>query len=167
LQLRLHPNALALKAKLDTDPIGISHDVELHYAVHRGPWYDRSWKGRDVCSGGICVNIGIHFFDLLLWLFGGVIESRVHTREKRRATGTLELQKARVRWIMSMEEQDLLPGLEPSRYLRIDGEELFLPPSELHATAYHEILAGRGLRVSDARPALEAAHAAQHMKLEP
>lgn len=167
LQLRLHQNAVDLKARIGADEVGVHHDVGLHYAVHRGPWYDKSWKGQVRYSGGICVNIGIHFFDLLIWLFGDVVEGRVHTREPRRATGTLELQKARVQWTMSMEERDLLPGLTANRHLRIDGEELVLAPSDLHTAAYREILAGTGLRISDARPSLEAAHAAQHMELTP
>lgn len=167
LQLRLHPNVTVLKAKLDTEPVEIKHEVELHYAVHRGPWYDRSWKGQDKRSGGISVNIGIHFFDLLLWLFGEVIESQVLTREHRRTTGMLELPKARVNWLMSMENRDLLPGLQPNRHLTIDDEELVLAPSDLHTAAYQEILAGRGLRVADARPALRAAYEAQRMELAP
>src|SRR4051812_35192802 len=100
-QLRLHPQLLLLKDQLTSGKSGELHEVSLTYITSRGRWYDVPWKGSEERSGGIVTNIGIHFFDLLLWLFGGVVSCEVHLREPRRIGGYLQLERARVRWFLS------------------------------------------------------------------
>jgi UDP-N-acetyl-2-amino-2-deoxyglucuronate dehydrogenase len=162
LQLRLHPQLMALKARLNADqPSSIRHDVALTYITTRGGWYDVSWKGSDERSGGIVTNIGIHFFDLLLWLFGDVHECAVHLRDSRRAAGALELERARVRWFLSTEPSDLPftpePGVRTThRSITVDGHEVEFSDgfTDLHTRVYEEALAGRGFGIADARPSI-------------
>jgi UDP-N-acetyl-2-amino-2-deoxyglucuronate dehydrogenase len=139
--------------------------VELTYVTARGRWYDVSWKGSPERSGGIVCNIGIHFFDLLLWLFGGVTRSDVHLREPRRAAGVLQLERARIRWFLSCESRDLPFAADPGvrttfRSIGIDGREVEFTEgfTDLHTRVYEELLAGRGFSIDDARPAIELAH---------
>jgi UDP-N-acetyl-2-amino-2-deoxyglucuronate dehydrogenase len=164
LQLRFQPELIRLKAQLDADPSG-RHEVSLAYVTARGPWYDVSWKGSEERSGGLVTNIGVHLFDLLLWLFGPARRSHVFVREPRRASGFAELERANVRWFLSAESSDLPftphPGERTShRSMVIDGQEVEFTDgmSDLHTRAYEEILAGRGLGTSDARPAIELVH---------
>jgi len=169
LQLRLHPELLALRERLAAghgkDRNGDPHDVCLTYVTARGHWYDVSWKGSDERSGGIVVNIGIHLFDLLLWLFGGVVASEVHTRERRRIAGYLELERARVRWFLSTDIADL-PAAATSaarstfRSISVDGGEIEFSDgfSDLHTRIYQDALAGRGFGIADSRPAIELAY---------
>ncbi|MEQ1726961.1 MAG: Gfo/Idh/MocA family oxidoreductase [Vicinamibacterales bacterium] len=161
-QLRLHPALLALKDRLDRAPR--HHEVELTYVTARGPWYDVSWKGVPERSGGIATNIGIHFFDLLIWLFGEVESSEVHFAEPRRMIGALELRRASVRWLLSTDRQDLpSSGLPPAqttfRSIVIDGEPLEFTDgfTDLHTRVYEDVLAGRGVGLADARPSVEVA----------
>src|SRR5438874_4817273 len=161
LQLRLHPGLLELKAQMEQRSNAV-HDVCLTYVTARGPWYDVAWKGSEERSGGLVANIGIHLFDLLLWMFGPANKSEVHLREKRRAAGFIELDRARVRWFLSSDISDLpfaaVPGRRTShRSMSIDGTEVEFSDgmSELHTRAYEDILAGRGLGTRDARPAIE------------
>ncbi len=161
LQLRLHPQLMALKARLDADPSSNRHDVELTYITTRGSWYDVSWKGSDERSGGIVTNIGIHLFDLLLWLFGGVQGCAVHLRDARRAAGALELERARVRWFLSAEPSDLPFAPEPGvrtthRAITVDGQDVEFSDgfTDLHTRVYQEMLAGRGFGIADARPSI-------------
>ena len=126
------------------------HVVQLSYLTARGRWYDVSWKGVDERSGGIVINIGIHFFDLLVWLFGPVERAEVHLREGKRAAGTMALQHADVQWYLSAEASDLpftpVPGGKTTfRSIVVDGEQLEFSEgfTDLHTRVYEEVLAGR------------------------
>ena len=161
LQLRLHPQLMALKARLDGQRSSTRHEVELTYVTTRGSWYDVSWKGSDERSGGIATNIGIHFFDLLLWLFGDVQECVVHLHDSRRMAGALELERARVRWFLSAEPSDLPFAPEPGvrtthRSITVDGQDVEFSDgfTDLHTRVYEEVLAGRGFSIADARPSI-------------
>jgi UDP-N-acetyl-2-amino-2-deoxyglucuronate dehydrogenase len=161
LQLRLHPQIVALRQKLAAQRVGTRHEVQLTYIAARGRWYDVSWKGSPERSGGIATNIGIHLFDLLLWLFGDVDDCAVHLNTGRRMAGVLELERARVRWFLSAEPADLpfeaLPGgASTLRSIIVDGQEAEFSEgiADLHTRVYEEILAGRGLGIADARPSI-------------
>ncbi len=162
LQLRVHDRLVELRSKLSSTG---THDVELTYITSRGAWYDVSWKGQEEKSGGVPTNIGVHFFDLLIWLFGSVIGVETHLREPRRAAGFIELERARVRWFLSVEAKDLpfaaTPGGKTTfRSISIDGTEVEFSEgfTDLHTRAYSEILAGRGYGIQAARPAIELVH---------
>jgi len=164
LQLRLHPDLLALKAKLDASPAKM-HDVTLNYITGRGRWYNVSWKGSEERSGGVVTNIGIHFFDLLLWLFGGVESSTVFNREATKASGLLQLARARVRWSLSTDIRDLpftphVGGKTTFRSIRVDGSEVEFSEGfvDLHTKVYQDVLDGGGFGIDDARPAIALAH---------
>ena len=168
LQLRLHPALAAFHERLQAEP-GRRHVVQLAYLTARGRWYDVSWKGVEERSGGIVTNIGIHFFDLLLWLFGPVQTSEVHLREGKRAAGTLALANADVRWYLSAEAADLPFKPEPGtrttfRAITVDGEQLEFSDgfTDLHTRVYQEILAGRGFGVDAARPSIALSHQIRH-----
>lgn len=129
LQLRLHPALVALREKLATESASAKHDVLLTYVTSRGPWYDVSWKGQVEKSGGVPTNICIHFFDLLVWLFGAPLYRRVHLNDARRMAGFLELERARVRWFLSVDRRDLpaepVPGGKTTyRSVTVDGTEI-------------------------------------------
>ncbi len=168
LQLRLHPALVAFRERLRAEPVR-RHAVQLAYLTARGRWYDVSWKGVEERSGGIVTNIGIHFFDLLLWLFGPVQKSEVHLREGKRAAGTLALANADVRWYLSAESVDLPFTPEPGsrttfRAISVDGEQLEFSDgfTDLHTRVYQEVLDGRGFGVADARPSIELSHLIRH-----
>jgi len=162
LQLRLHPDLIALKQRIDAESASTRHSVCLTYVTTRGQWYDVSWKGSEERSGGIVTNIGIHFFDLVMWLFGAVERSTVHLRERRRAAGALELAKARVVWFLSADPRDLPFPLQPGvrttfRSISVDGSEVEFSDgfTDLHTRVYEEVLAGRGFGIDAARPSVE------------
>lgn len=162
LQLRLHPSLLALKARLETEPSTTRHEVDLAYVTARGLWYGVSWKGSPERSGGLVTNIGIHLFDLLLWLFGSVVRNEVSLKTDSRVGGFLELERADVRWFLSSEAADLpfdaAPGVRTSfRTIAVDGTELDFTEGigALHTKIYEETLAGRGFGIDDARPSVE------------
>jgi UDP-N-acetyl-2-amino-2-deoxyglucuronate dehydrogenase len=164
LQLRLHPDLVSLRERLRREPAR-QHAVRLTYITARGSWYDVSWKGSDERSGGLVTNIGIHFFDLLLWLFGPLTGCTVHLREPKRTAGSLELQRARVQWYLSTELEDLpfapQPGVKTTfRSITVDGEEVEFSEGfgDLHTRVYEEALAGRGFGIPEARPSIELAH---------
>jgi UDP-N-acetyl-2-amino-2-deoxyglucuronate dehydrogenase len=164
LQLRLHPALLAFRERLQSQPAR-RHAVQLAYLTARGRWYDVSWKGVEERSGGIVTNIGIHFFDLLLWLFGPVERSDVHLRAGKRAAGTLALAHADVRWFLSAEAEDLpfaaVPGTKTTfRAITVDGEPLEFSDgfTDLHTRVYEEVLAGRGFGIDDSRPSIDLSH---------
>jgi UDP-N-acetyl-2-amino-2-deoxyglucuronate dehydrogenase len=168
LQLRLHPALAAFRERLRADPAK-RHVVQLTYLTARGRWYDVSWKGVEERSGGIVTNIGIHFFDLLLWLFGPLQGSEVHLRDGKRAAGTLALANADVQWYLSAEAADLpfepQPGTRTTfRAITVNGEPLEFSDgfTDLHTRVYQEIIAGRGFGVADARPSIELSHAIRH-----
>jgi len=165
LQLRLHPSLLALRERLAAQSRGRQHEVRLTYITPRGGWYDVSWKGSEKRAGGLVTNIGIHLFDLLIWLFGPASECRVHRRERRCAAGFLELERARVQWLLSANLDDLPfvpePGVRTTfRSITVDGQEIEFSEgfTGLHTRVYEEVLAGRGFRIADARPSVELTH---------
>ena len=168
LQLRLHPQLVALRERLEKEPSPGVHDVCLRYITARGPWYETSWKGSEERSGGIVTNIGIHFFDLLLWLFGGpegAIECEVHVRDQRRIAGFLALARARVRWLLSTDAADLPFTAEPGvkttfRSISVDDREVEFSEGfgDLHTRVYEEVLAGRGFGIDDSRPSIALSH---------
>lgn len=174
LQLRMHPAVQALKKKLDAESHPTRRDVCLTYITRRGAWYHHAWKGSEEKSGGLVMNIGIHFFDLLLWLFGPVQRSLVHQSTPSRAAGCLELQRARVRWLLSIDANDLpaevrKKGGHAHRAITVDGEELDLSPgfTDLHTEVYRDILAGGGFGIEDARPAIELVHLVRYSREAP
>jgi UDP-N-acetyl-2-amino-2-deoxyglucuronate dehydrogenase len=165
LQLRVHPSLLALKAKLATQPTNQKHEISLTYITSRGAWYLASWKGQLERSGGLATNIGIHFFDLLIWLFGPVQESKVHHASGKRACGFIELASANVKWFLSIEKDDLsdelkLKNQRTCRSITSDGDEIEFSEgfTDLHTVVYRETLAGRGFGLDDARPSVVLAH---------
>lgn len=165
LQLRLLPELVALKERLASASADRKHDVTLRYVTRRGRWYHVSWKGTEEKSGGLAMNIGVHLFDLILWLFGAAERVEVETYERERVAGVVELERANVRWFLSVAEADLpedarRTGKTAFRSLTMDGEEIELSPGfgDLHTRVYEEILAGRGLGIEDARASIELAY---------
>jgi UDP-N-acetyl-2-amino-2-deoxyglucuronate dehydrogenase len=165
LQLRLLPSLMTLKEKLQSQISNTKKDIQLTYITSRGPWYLVSWKGQVERSGGLTTNIGIHFFDLLIWLFGEVQYSEVHISYPTKTGGFLELKNARVRWLLSIDKADLPEETRNKnkttfRSITIDGEELEFSEgfTDLHTTVYKEVLAGRGFTLDDARPSVTLAH---------
>lgn len=169
LQLRLHPSVIALKEKVDKAPAGKVFDIDLAYLTSRGHWYYTSWKGDVTKSGGIATNIGVHFYDMLQWIFGELKENTVHIHTHDRAAGYLEFTKARVRWFLSI-NYDTIPqhvrdtGARTYRSLTIEGEEFEFSGgfTELHTKSYQHILAGAGFEISEARKAIEIVHEIRH-----
>lgn len=171
LQLRVHEKLVELRNKLLAEG-RTGHEVELTYVTSRGNWYDVSWKGGEEKSGGVPTNIGIHFFDLLLWLFGKPQRQEVHLREQHRAGGVLELERARVRWFLSIDRSDLPFTPEPGkkttfRSIMVDGHEVEFSEgfTDLHTRIYQETLAGRGFDIDDARPSIELVQSIRADKL--
>src|SRR6056297_1799025 len=151
LQLRLHPSIKALKEKIDSLPDDTIHDIDLTYITSRGSWYYFSWKGDKSKSGGIATNIGVHFFDMLAWIFGDVKENIVHHSDDMTAAGFLLLKKARVRWFLSLDykalpEEIKKKGQRTYRSIKIDNEEIEFSGgfTDLHTRVYDEILKGNG-----------------------
>jgi len=165
LQLRLHPAIIALKQKIDNGPAGKIYDVDLRYITSRGKWYHVSWKGDLARSGGIATNIGIHFFDMITWIFGDVKENEVKTHLEKEASGFLQLEKARVNWFLSVDDM-LLPapavaqGKRTFRSITVDGEEVEFSEGfgDLHTHSYRELLKGNGFGLEDARRSIEIVH---------
>lgn len=162
LQLRYHPAIMALKDKLEKNPGQEKFDIDLAYITSRGRWYMSSWKGDIEKSGGVCSNIGIHFFDMLLWIFGPVESYDVHFSSNRRVAGYLGLEKANVRWYLSLDREDLPKGYLDAgktvyRSLQINGEEVEFSDgfTDLHTTVYEKILSGQGFGIADARPSIQ------------
>ena len=162
LQLRLHDSIVALKKKIDEGPADTVYDVDLTYITSRGNWYYASWKGDEHKSGGVATNIGVHFYDMLQWIFGPVSENIVHVKSHDRVAGYLGLKKARVRYFLSINADNLpenaVQGEKRTyRTIMIDGEEFEFSAgfTELHTRSYEKILAGEGFRISEARPCIE------------
>lgn len=171
LQLRLHPSIIALRNKiLSGDPKKV-YDVDLSYITSRGNWYQISWKGDRSKSGGVATNIGIHFFDMLMWIFGDLKESIVTKQNEHTAEGHLTLARARVKWMLSI-DADTLPdhvkakGQRTYRSIRIEGEEIEFSEgfTDLHTKSYEEILKGNGFGLADARPSIDLVHAIRNYK---
>ena len=164
LQLRLHSEAQRLKSALAADK-GRKRSVELIYVTRRGSWYHQSWKGTEEKSGGLIMNIGIHFFDLLLWLFGPPVGATVTARSGSRIKGRLELERADVNWLLSVDIDDLPGGhLEAGKHAHralTTGDDRFdfsTGFDDLHTRVYRQILAGEGYGIEDARPSIELVH---------
>jgi UDP-N-acetyl-2-amino-2-deoxyglucuronate dehydrogenase len=162
LQLRVHPELLKLKNSLAQDNTGYQHEVILTYITSRGPWYHVSWKGAPEKSGGIATNIGVHLFDLLLWLFGPAGDVRVYHSDQQRMSGFIDLERARVKWFLSVDSSDLPFPLEPGkkstfRSITVDGQEIEFSEgfTDLHTRVYEETLLGRGFHIEDARPSID------------
>ena len=165
LQLRLHESIIQLKNKVDLANKKGKYDIDLTYITSRGKWYDISWKGDASKSGGIATNIGVHFYDMLSWVFGDVQENIVHVREKDKAAGYLEFENARVRWFLSIDEKDLpkevsAKGQRTFRAITIDNEELEFSAgfTELHTKSYKKILLDKGFGLEEVRSSIEIVH---------
>ncbi len=171
LQLRLHPSIIALKKQIASGPNDKIHDIDLTYITSRGKWYFYSWKGNLAKSGGLVTNIGIHFFDMLSWIFGEVEESKVHVYQENKAAGFLQLKHARVRWFLSLDSSDLPPqavekGLPTYRSITVDNKEIEFSGgfTDLHTKSYKAILAGRGFGIKEARNSIEIVHNIRTLK---
>ncbi|MFO8023133.1 MAG: Gfo/Idh/MocA family oxidoreductase [Perlabentimonas sp.] len=168
LQLRHHPSIIELKKKVEQAPKDKIFDIDLTYITSRGRWYSISWKGDIHKSGGVATNIGVHFFDMLTWIFGGVNENIVHISEDDKAAGYLSLDRARVRWFLSVNSDDLPKNIAESgqrtfRSIFIEGEEVEFSGgfTDLHTLSYQEILKGNGYGLADARPSIQTV---QHIR---
>ncbi|MBO7586100.1 MAG: Gfo/Idh/MocA family oxidoreductase [Bacteroidales bacterium] len=165
LQLRLHPSIVALKEKIDNGPQDKVYDIDLTYITSRGYWYYASWKGDARKSGGIATNIGIHFLDMLLYLFGEMEQSTVHVSTHDRVAGFLQLKRARVRYFLSINAHTLpqdavRQGLRTYRSITIGNEAFEFSGgfTELHTESYRKILDGHGFGIAEARPCIELAY---------
>jgi UDP-N-acetyl-2-amino-2-deoxyglucuronate dehydrogenase len=162
LQLRLHPAISALRDKVAAEASTTKHEVDLTYITSRGRWYHVSWKGDERRSGGIATNIGVHFYDMLYFVFGKLQENHVHYYSETRAAGYLEYEKARVRWLLSVESTDLPQsaadnGQRTYRSIAVDGEEIEFSSgfTDLHTLSYQQILGGHGFALEESRVAIE------------
>lgn len=165
LQLRLHPALQELKRQVDAAPPGKVFDVNLTYITSRGNWYYASWKGDVEKSGGIATNIGIHFFDMLHWIFGDVMENHVYVRTHDRASGFLRLEKARVNWFLSINYNSVaeaIPtnGARTFRSITVEGKEIEFSEgfTDLHNLSYQSVLAGKGFGIQEAAQAVDIAY---------
>lgn len=164
LQLRVHPKIVELKKRY-AGPQKSKHNIVLTYITSRGLWYKYSWKGNDEKSGGVVTNIGIHFFDMLMWIFGKPQENYVFLRDDNRASGFLELENANVRWYLSIDHNDL-PKIATDknqstyRSILFDEEEIEFTDgfTDLHTDIYKDILNGGGFGIKEARPSIETVH---------
>lgn len=174
LQLRLHPAIVALKDRIAAEESPTKHEVDLTYITSRGRWYLVSWKGDEHRSGGIATNIGVHFYDMLHYIFGDLQENRVHHYSPTRAAGYLEYKKARVRWLLSVEaadlpEQAVAANQRTYRSITVDEEEIEFSQgfTALHTRSYEEILAGRGFGIEESRVAVETVATIRNGATEP
>jgi UDP-N-acetyl-2-amino-2-deoxyglucuronate dehydrogenase len=171
LQLRHHEAIQELKKKVDNGPSDKMYDIDLTYLTSRGKWYYTSWKGDIEKSGGIATNIGVHFYDMLTWVFGGLKSQIVHLHTHDRASGIMHLEKANVRWFLSIND-NVIPENEKSegkrtyRSITVDGEEIEFSEgfTELHTVSYDAILKGEGYRIGDTRDAIQIVHDIRHIE---
>lgn len=171
LQLRVLPALIELHERCSK--LTERKEVRLDYMSRRGPWYHTSWKGSPEHSGGLAMNIGVHLFDMLLWLFGPCEKLTVQQAESAKMRGVLELERARVSWFLSVDQHDLPEDVRAEggyafRSLTMDGESLEFSPgfTDLHTRSYEEVLAGRGFGIEDTRPAIELIHRIRHAPIE-
>jgi UDP-N-acetyl-2-amino-2-deoxyglucuronate dehydrogenase len=171
LQLRLHHSIIKLRDEVMASDPNKVFDVDLTYITSRGKWYHHSWKGEEAKSGGIATNIGIHFFDMLLWIFGEVQGIKMEKYESDHAAGFLDLKKARVKWFLSINEEHLpeqvrQQGKRTFRSLQMNGGEIEFSDgfTDLHTISYQEILKGNGFGLNEARPSIELAHQIREAK---
>ncbi len=171
LQLRFHPSIIALKDKIDNGPKDKIYDIDLTYLTSRGHWYYTSWKGDMTKSGGVATNIGVHFFDMLSWIFGDLKQNIVHVNSHDRSAGYLEFERARVRWFLSI-NYDVLPenikakGQRTYRSITVEGQELEFSGgfTDLHTHSYKNILEGNGYGIEASRQAIEIVHQIRNTK---
>ena len=167
LQLRHHPSVIALRKEVEANPTKI-YDINLTYMTSRGKWYYASWKGDEAKSGGIVANIGIHFFDMLLWIFGAVEENEVHRRTHDSAAGYLALQRARVRWFLSINTEHL-PNRDQKvhRAIEVDGKEIDFTQGfvDLHTQSYQAILDGKGFGLDAGKAAIDLVYKIRQMEI--
>jgi len=173
LQLRLHPAILALKKLIDAMPADQVFDVDLSYITSRGAWYFVSWKGDEAKSGGIATNIGVHFYDMLSFVFGDLQANHVHLRTPSHAAGYMEFKRARVRWFLSVDRNDL-PAHTPEgqttyRSITVDGDEVEFSGgfTDLHTLSYQDVLGGGGFGIDVVRPSIELVSSIRTCDLEP
>src|SRR6185295_20423246 len=171
LQLRLHPAIIALREKVKQAPADKKYDINLRYITSRGHWYHISWKGDIQKSGGIATNIGIHFFDMLLWIFGDVRSNEVHQHTGDTASGVLELERANINWFLSIDANTLpaevqQAGKRTFRSLTIDNDAFEFSEgfTELHTRSYEEILRGNGFPIEEARKSIQLVHQIRNKK---
>jgi UDP-N-acetyl-2-amino-2-deoxyglucuronate dehydrogenase len=171
LQLRLHPKIIELREKIRNGPKDKVYDIDMTYITSRGNWYSISWKGDIQKSGGVATNIGIHFFDMLSWIFGNAKRNIVHLSEPHKAAGYLELENARVRWFLSLDYDDIpiqykMSGKRTFRSITVNGEEIEFSEgfADLHTLTYKEILAGRGFGLKEAHQSVETAYTIRNAK---
>ncbi len=174
LQLRHHPVIVALKEKMDSQSSAKKYDIDLTYITSRGKWYFKSWKGDVTKSGGVVANIGIHFFDMLMWIFGAVEQSTVHMYAPHKASGFLELERARVRWFLSLDYDDIPDHAKRQRSrtyrsIVIDNHEVEFSEgfTNLHTTSYSKILSGDGFGIDEATPGILLAHRIRNSAVSP
>ncbi|MFU8843043.1 MAG: Gfo/Idh/MocA family oxidoreductase [Bacteroidales bacterium] len=174
LQLRHHPSIIALREKLDRNGSDKIYNIDLTYITSRGNWYYRSWKGNAEKSGGIATNIGVHFFDMLTWIFGSCRENIVHLSRNDRAAGLLVLEKANVRWFLSINPETLPTaakekGQTTYRSITVNGEEIEFSGgfTDLHTESYKHIIAGKGFGLEDTRPSVEIVHTIRNKQESP
>lgn len=172
LQLRLHPTIIALREKILSTKKDTKYEVELTYITSRGNWYNASWKGSEDKSGGVVTNIGVHFFDMLTWLFGNIQDLKVEKKEPNTVKGYLEFENSRVKWFLSTDAKYLPIKIKENdqttfRSLQIDGEELEFSKgfTDLHTLVYKDILEGKGYGLIEARSAIEIVHKIRTQKL--
>jgi UDP-N-acetyl-2-amino-2-deoxyglucuronate dehydrogenase len=166
LQLRLHPAIIELKKKISEGPKDKIHDIELTYVTSRGKWYFISWKGDIQKSGGIATNIGVHFFDMLTWIFGPVKQNVVNVLQADKASGFLELEQARVKWYLSLDYNDIPTNIKSAgkrtfRSITLNKEEFEFSEgfTDLHTASYNHILEGKGFGIYDSKQAIDAVYA--------
>ncbi len=171
LQLRHHPTILALKKEIDEGPADKIYDIDLAYITSRGKWYQYSWKGIEEKSGGVATNIGVHFFDMLMWIFGEPTKNQVNLFDPYRAAGYLELKKARVRWYLSIDANDLPKeatdkDMRTFRSITIEGKEMEFSGgfTDLHTLSYQAILDGQGFGLEEARNSIDLVYAIRKAK---
>jgi len=174
LQLRLHPEIIKLKQKVERDGKNKVYDIDLTYITARGKWYFYSWKGMEDKSGGIATNIGVHFFDMLTWIFGPPSLNIIHLRRPDIAAGYLELKRARIRWLLSLRFEDLPPeilasGRRSFRCIIIDGEPFDFTDGfqDLHTRVYEEILKGNGFSLDENINAINIVYNIRHLEITP
>ncbi len=164
LQLRLHPSIIALKEKIQNSPADHKYDIRLIYITPRGKWYHNSWKGKLDKSGGVATNIGIHFFDMLIWIFGEVSGQEVHERNDKKVAGVIKLKRATVKWFLSIDKSDLSEVQRERggayRSITVDGQEIVFSDgfTDLHTKVYENVLRGKGYGLEDVRPSIQLAH---------
>ena len=169
LQLRHHESIKALKKRVEEGPSGKIYDVDLTYLTSRGKWYYSSWKGDIEKSGGIATNIGVHFYDMLIWVFGGLKSQKIHVNTHDRAAGVMHLKNANVRWFLSI-NYDLIPqkekleGKRTFRSIVVDDDEIEFSEgfTDLHTVSYNAILNGNGFRINESREAIQLVHDIRH-----